>query len=77
MPLFRQHQVVKVRTSNPHAGDLEDELQKALQRAHEAEERATRLEETCQDLKQQMCEIVEQHDANKQDAVDRYSDIRQ
>ena len=68
---YFQRQNDSSQTSKPHHGDLERELEDSLQRAHGAEERAMRLEETCRDLKHQMCEIVEQHDANKQEAVDR------
>ena len=69
--LLLQKQNDSGRSSNPHQNDLERELEDSLQRTHSAEERAMRLEETCRDLKQQMCEIIEQHDANKQEAVDR------
>nr|CAB3229918.1 centrosomal protein of 152 kDa-like [Phallusia mammillata] len=47
------------------------ELAEALERAEQAEKRAIQLEATCREVKQQMCELIEQHDANKQEAVDR------
>jgi len=54
-----------------HSIDLDRQLEEAVERAEEAEKRAMRLEETCRDVKLQMREMIEQHDANKQEAVDR------
>ncbi|CAK8682000.1 unnamed protein product [Clavelina lepadiformis] len=66
--------LVKTSVTSSNRGQIDDlqrEFEESLERVDVAEERSMRLEETCRDLKQQMCELVEQHDANKQEAVDR------
>ncbi|XP_078482976.1 uncharacterized protein LOC100180703 [Ciona intestinalis] len=57
--------------SNENLETLEEDLRAALERAGEAEERAQDLDNSCREVKQQMCEMIEQHDLNKQEAVDR------
>ena len=52
--------------------ELQRQLRDANDKLEETEERKLQLEDTCRELKDQMLEMIEQHDANKQDAVDRY-----
>ena len=49
--------------------ELQRQLRDANDKLEETEERKLQLEDTCRELKHQMLEMIEQHDANKQDAV--------